>query len=183
MNQTVRGWVVGLMLLPALLVCPWPGWAQNAPESGKGPAGSSLEYLDLEGGEGSLPVWREEESPASVPKGGEPEHESLAPKKEALSPEHEARDRPPGAAAGAEPAGSASGAGLPGGGSEVRQKPAGAAGAGASESVTSAKGREPAREVDSKKILQSDSPEKFLDHHEEIDKDLIRIYRGFYRKP
>jgi len=38
-------------------------------------------------------------------------------------------------------------------------------------------------DVDSRVLLQSDSPEKYLDHHEEIDADLIRIYRRFYRKP
>jgi len=37
-------------------------------------------------------------------------------------------------------------------------------------------------DVDSRTLLQSDSPEKYLEHSEETDADLIRIYRRFYRK-
>lgn len=185
MNQTVRGWLAGLMLSVALLVCAWPARGQNATGSGKEPTGGSLEYLDLEGGEGSLPVWQEEGPPSPAPKGGGPGHESVVPKQDTPPSENEAKDRSPGAAAGAEPAVAGPDAGPRAGAAEVGQAPAGAAGAGASESVPSAKGKGcgGVREVDSKKILQSDSPEKFLEHHEEIDKDLIRIYRGFYHKP
>lgn len=183
MNQTVRHRLAGLMLFSALLVFAWPAWGQNATESGKQPTGGSLEYLDLEGGEGSLSVWREEQTPAPVPKAGGPEHESLAPKKVTLPPENEARGRSPAPAPGAGPVESGPDAQLQGGAAEARQEPAGGAKAGASESFSSAQRRGAVREVDSKQILQSDSPEKFIEHHEEIDKDLIRIYRGFYRKP
>ncbi len=61
--------------------------------------------------------------------------------------------------------------------------PARAVAGGAAPGAAADKGRGSGREVDSKKLLQSDSPEKYLEHHEEIDKDLIRIYRGYYRKP
>jgi len=36
-------------------------------------------------------------------------------------------------------------------------------------------------DVDSQTLLQSDSPEKYLEHREEIDTDLIRIYKRFYK--
>ncbi|MEW6439435.1 MAG: hypothetical protein AB1640_00725 [bacterium] len=61
------------------------------------------------------------------------------------------------------------------------QKPS--SGAGPAPSPPSGSdARQGAADGDSALLLKSKTPEKYLTHHEEIDKDLIRIYDRFYKK-
>lgn len=182
MKGSVRGWVAGLLLFAAFPVVPCPAQGQAGQQRGTEPAGSSLEFIDLEGGEGVLPGSQEEQVPSPVPKPATPEQQPERAKEELLE-QGKTQDVTAEPAKETGPAGARPEAGQAKESVPALEDQAGVPAAGKPAVGAAGKDSGPVREVDSKKLLQSDSPEQYLEHREEIDKDLIRIYRQYYRKP
>lgn len=174
--------LAGLLLLGGIQIFARPARGQDAQGSGREPAGSSLEFIDLDGGADVLPGLQEEKPQTLVPNQGRPGQQTLAPQEEALQ-KGETQEATTGPAKQGEPPASGAAEGTAAKGVSAGKEQAGASADGKPAAGTAGKAHGPVREVDSKKLLQSDSPEKYLEHHEEIDKDLIRIYRQYYRKP
>lgn len=181
MKEIVRGRLAGLLLLAVLQVVPWAAQGQTGQQRGTEPAGS-LEFIDLEGGEGVLPDFREERPSSPVSKPGGSEQQTQGAKEELLE-QGKSEDITAEPAKETGPAGARPEAGQAEESVPVLKDQAGVPSAGKPGVGAAGKDSGAVREVDSKKLLQSDSPEKYLEHREEIDKDLIRIYRQYYRKP